>query len=1148
VNSECLVQSQIRIAGNRARISEPSRYTVRQLKEGMLNFLSLMLWNCHGIMNLFNMDSDQISIFKSFNIICICETWETREIKTVQFLDEYQVVCKQAVRTSEFGRASGGIIILTKGLKIQIMESNEFFVFMHVRHEHFKLILGFCYFPPSRIKDALVELNIFLEANKEFFSELPVLVVGDFNSRVGNLELAYDSNLFECTHLSHERFYLDTVKTRNGVRLTNIMSENSLFLINGRSLSDRPGKYTFMSDNGCSTIDLVWANTHGIFHIVDMEVCDFIVSSDHFPVAVHTNLILDRQSLPRGGRSENTRLKWSRDKEVLYRATLDSYPDLHTIDFEAESNHLYYEFVKAIYEVSTNLNMLKSNNEIYYPKNKPWFDLECNRSKRDVRRLYRKAKKKNFDQESVKMFLLEKKNYKCTLRTKKATYINKMKERLKQVKNPQEFWIAVKHFKFNIPIRDSIDLENWEAFLISRYSLAIADNKIVQDALHPFLDRKIDMNELSIAIKFSKNNKSPGPDGIQYEFYKALPLVWKKYLLDLFNKVIESENIPAEWSKIKMLFIYKKGDKANPCNYRGIALINCISKIFTGILEKRLTCWCESGNLLPESQSGFRKNRSCTDNVFVLHSLIYQQVQFYKKSLYALFVDFESAFDSVPHSKLWLKLGEIGVSSRVIRLFSSLYSNATIVVERGGQSTNPIKVSKGLLQGDSASPLLFSLYISDIELYFRKKGHHGIPVNNEIDILLLMFADDIVILADSPSDMKNKLVTLNQYCREKMLKVNVNKTKIVNFHRGRPKRNVKFFFDKKEIEISKFYKYLGVEFHATGNFKKFCHSVINKNKVIGEQIINILRTAKSDLWESKMKLYESVFLPSLLYESEVWGVSSEELIEKAQMYFLKRILLLDKGTPNWAIRLETGRIKLGHLIFRRGLSWLEKMLGMTNNRFPRICFLKLADMSSTRVAAIGGSDTNWVSLMKSQFCMAGFETYWERALSTTGVLQRIHGEVVDAHHKALQIRDRQRALDSNTFNGYKFWNSALTVGEQLIGELPFTKVRCVSQLRTATNRSMYLHVGRLHVWIDCTKQCPLCNLREKETVGHFLVKCPMYNDIRAIYIARYMENIAREIGQLTVLLSNFDKNKMNRLYLYTCKAIEIRNFIIEAAS
>ncbi|XP_044596911.1 uncharacterized protein LOC123273547, partial [Cotesia glomerata] len=129
-------------------------------------------------------------------------------------------------------------------------------------------------------------------------------------------------------------------------------------------------------------------------------------------------------------------------------------------------------------------------------------------------------------------------------------------------------------------------------------------------------------------------------------------------------------------------------------------------------------------NVLPDSQMGFGKGRSCTDAIFTLLSAI--QIQFRHnddREIYGVLVDFQRAFDSVPHARLWQKLQDLNVSSKFINTIRSLYDQAS-------------------MQGESLSPDLFLLYLHDFEKFFRSKGLYALDINEVVDILLLLYADE----------------------------------------------------------------------------------------------------------------------------------------------------------------------------------------------------------------------------------------------------------------------------------------------------------------------------------------------------------------------------------------------------------------------
>lgn len=138
------------------------------------------------------------------------------------------------------------------------------------------------------------------------------------------------------------------------------------------------------------------------------------------------------------------------------------------------------------------------------------------------------------------------------------------------------------------------------------------------------------------------------------------------YLVGLFNLIMEEETCPENWSNIVLTMIYKKGDPGVPENYRGIALVDHLTKTFTSFLKTHLEKFLIGKNILPESQIGFRQSKSCTDAIFTLIATIQPQLRHEGREIYAIFVDFKCAFNMVPHQRLWNKLANLGISNKFI--------------------------------------------------------------------------------------------------------------------------------------------------------------------------------------------------------------------------------------------------------------------------------------------------------------------------------------------------------------------------------------------------------------------------------------------------------------------------------------------------
>ena len=125
-------------------------------------------------------------------------------------------------------------------------------------------------------------------------------------------------------------------------------------------------------------------------------------------------------------------------------------------------------------------------------------------------------------------------------------------------------------------------------------------------------------------------------------------------------------------------------------NYRGISLLRVLGKVFTFILNKRLTEWTDSNNVLSDAQVGLRKTYSTTDHIFTLYACIKKYVLRNGK-FYVAYVDFSKAFDTVQHPVLWNILLIAGVKERMIRLLKSMYSTITVCVRCGSSCTEYLK-------------------------------------------------------------------------------------------------------------------------------------------------------------------------------------------------------------------------------------------------------------------------------------------------------------------------------------------------------------------------------------------------------------------------------------------------------------------------
>ena len=123
------------------------------------------------------------------------------------------------------------------------------------------------------------------------------------------------------------------------------------------------------------------------------------------------------------------------------------------------------------------------------------------------------------------------------------------------------------------------------------------------------------------------------------------------------------------WRKALIIPILKKnGDSNDPNSYRGIALISCLAKLLINILNERLVSFLNKCNVISEFQIGFKKGSRTADHMFILRHLIDLHVKQRKKDIFAAFIDFEKAFDTIWTDALLYKLLKTGIHRRMFKI------------------------------------------------------------------------------------------------------------------------------------------------------------------------------------------------------------------------------------------------------------------------------------------------------------------------------------------------------------------------------------------------------------------------------------------------------------------------------------------------
>ena len=644
------------------------------------------------------------------------------------------------------------------------------------------------------------------------------------------------------------------------------------------------------------------------------------------------------------------------------------------------------------------------------------------------------------------------------------------------------------------------------------------------------LDEPISNIEISKAIAQLKNGKCGGPDKLINEFFSSGANVLTPYICKIFNVLFEIGHFPRSWSLGEIIPLHKKGKLDNVDNYRGITLLSTLGKLFSRVLNNRLSEWAEHYNVYIEAQTGFRPGMSTTDNIFILHSIITHLLNHGKK-LYAAFVDFSKAFDYVVRDVLWYKLINIGVRGKILTVIMSMYENAKSRVKYNGKVSEEFTCATGVRQGDCLSPLLFAIYVNDIETEFFMKGADGIDIGM-LKLFVLLYADDIVIFSETEVGLQKGLHILYGYCQKWKLVVNIQKTKIIVFRKGGfLRRNLTFKYGDIALEIDNKFVYLGIIFTVGASFSLAESTLAGQAQKAIFQLYRYLYKFTDVHVSHVLELFDKLIRPILEYGAEVWGLSQAKCIERVHLQFCKKLLGVKQSTQNDFIYGETGRTTLAVNRYVKVLKYWIKICHSNNQKYIKVVYEMLLDDIN-----VIPRKQNWASLVKHLLSSLGFMYAWSaQSIGDTDVFlslvrQRLTDQFIQNWRSRLEESSRAtlyRYFDSFEFKPYL---DSVNVEKFRIG---------ISRLRTSSHR-LEIEAGR---WTKPRKTpieqrlCYSCHVLEDEY--HFILECPVYHHLRCMYISKYYwsrPNMYKFLG----LITSENVEIMRKLGNYIFKAFRLR--------
>lgn len=405
-----------------------------------------------------------------------------------------------------------------------------------------------------------------------------------------------------------------------------------------------------------------------------------------------------------------------------------------------------------------------------------------------------------------------------------------------------------------------------------------------------FYLKECDEEEVSNIINDLQNNKAPGPDTITVSMLKNISEVIVPVITYLANKIFEKGEFPEELKQTTITPIHKQGDKDKPENYRPIALTSVFSKIVEKLIKKRIINYLQKIKILSNRQYAFQENIGTKEAVTELITEVEDELE-KKQYITILFLDLKKAFDTISKTILAKKLEKLGLRGKQLELITSYLNNRPQITKLDQTRSNTNYASYGVPQGSVLGPLLYLIYINDIE-------------DIEMEGKIYLFADDTCIMysgktMDEIQQKVNKdMPVLEQWFKSNLLTLNTDKTKYMTIaNRNKTIKELNIKINNNKIEPTTNYKYLGIWIDSQLSWNTHVEKITKKlNPLIGA----IRRISRYLPGHTLKSIYYSFIVSNISYLIGIWGntsTSNLQRIQRLQNKALKAINSLHFRTP-----------------------------------------------------------------------------------------------------------------------------------------------------------------------------------------------------------------------------------------------------------
>jgi hypothetical protein len=415
-------------------------------------------------------------------------------------------------------------------------------------------------------------------------------------------------------------------------------------------------------------------------------------------------------------------------------------------------------------------------------------------------------------------------------------------------------------------------------------------------------DIEITVDAVKKRLKQLNPSKAAGPDGIPPLLLSEASDALATPLAIIFQRSLDEGCIPEDWRKANVSPIFKKGSKLSPNNYRPVSLTSVTCKVMEALVREKVLAHLVENRLVCDEQHGFTPGRSCVTQLLDTIDC-WTEILDQGGSVDAIYMDFQKAFDSVPHRRLMSKVNALGIRGKVHRWLEDFLARRTQRVVVNGVASEEAPVISGIPQGSVVGPICFVMYINDLPRHAQST--------------VRIFADDTKLFTQSDNapareTLQQDLNSLQEWSKDWQLIFHPQKCCVLRL--GQCDEEPRYFMEGKDsngdkcthaLSVTTSERDLGVIVDSKLTFKDHVAQATAKaNRTLG-----VIRRSFDYLNEATfVQLYKSLVRPILEYGHSVWqphqkGLQSD--VEDVQRRATKLIASLkNKPYPERLAALE----------------------------------------------------------------------------------------------------------------------------------------------------------------------------------------------------------------------------------------------------